>query len=191
MQLATSSCFGFADPIKGFRDRLLPITALRYAAFPVAVRKSSQLKRRHSRKSKAFFGGTNVKRSLWGWMLFCILSTSLSLFSQTATTSLRGTIKDPTGALVPGAKITLSDNANGQTFSALANSSGQYVFAQIPPAKYTITATSQGFGTQSKVAELLVNQPATIDFALTVHTETVTVDVSATAQTLNRSEEHT
>ena len=129
-----------------------------------------------------------MKRSLWGWMLICILSTSISLFSQTATTSLRGTIKDPSGALVPGARITLSDNANGQTFSALANSAGQYVFPQIPPAKYTITATSQGFGTQSKVAELLVNQPATVDFALTVHTETVTVDVSATAQTLNTTD---
>jgi len=122
-------------------------------------------------------------------MLFCILSsTSLSLFSQTATTSLRGTIKDPSGALVPGARITLSNSANGQAFVAEANSSGQYVFPQIPPAKYTITATSQGFGTQSKVAELLVNQPATIDFSLTVHTETVTVDVSSTAQTLNTTD---
>ena len=135
-----------------------------------------------------FFGGTDVKRSLWGWMLCCILSTSFSLFSQTATTSLRGTIKDPSGALVPGAKITLTDNAKGLTYASEANSAGQYVFPQIPPSKYTITAIAQGFGTQSKVAELLVNQPATIDFALTVHTETVTVDVSATAQTLNTTD---
>ena len=128
-----------------------------------------------------------MKRSLWGWMLLCILS-ALPLFSQTATTSLRGTIKDPSGALVPGAKITLSDNANGQTFSAVANSAGLYAFPQIPPAKYTITATAAGFGAQSKVAELLVNQPATVDFNLTVHTETVTVDVSSTAQTLNTTD---
>ena len=121
-------------------------------------------------------------------MLLCILSVSLPLFSQTATTSLRGTIKDPSGALVPGAKITLSDNANGQTFTAVANSAGLYAFPQIPPARYTITATAAGFGTQSKVAELLVNQPATVDFALTVHTETVTVDVSGTAQTLNTTD---
>src|SRR5689334_9119755 len=45
----------------------------------------------HSRSSEVVFGGTDVKRSLWGWMLFCILSTSLPIFSQTATTSLRGT----------------------------------------------------------------------------------------------------
>jgi hypothetical protein len=121
-------------------------------------------------------------------MLSCILSTSLSLVSQTATTSLRGTIKDPSGALVPGAKITITDNSNGQALSTIANTSGLYAFPQIPPAKYTITASAAGFGTQTKVAELLVNQPATIDFALTVHTETVTVDVSATAQTLNTTD---
>jgi hypothetical protein len=121
-------------------------------------------------------------------MLCCILSASLSLFSQTATTSLRGTIKDPSEALVPGAKITITDNSNGQVLTTTANSAGLYAFPQIPPAKYTITASAPGFGTQIKTAELLVNQPATIDFALTVHTETVTVDVSATAQTLNTTD---
>jgi Carboxypeptidase regulatory-like domain/TonB dependent receptor len=129
-----------------------------------------------------------VKQSLKGWMLFCILSTSLSLFSQTATTSLRGTIKDPSGALVPGTKVSLTANANGQMFSTVANSAGSYVFAQIPPAKYTISASAPGFGTQTKVAELLVNQPATIDFALTVESNTVTVDVSSAVQTLNTSD---
>ena len=38
--------------------------------------------------------------------------------AQVATTSLRGVIKDPSGAVVPGAKVTLSNGANGQQFSA-------------------------------------------------------------------------
>src|SRR3954447_13334194 len=99
----------------------------------------------YSRRSKVVFGGSDVKLSPRGWMLCCILSTSLSLFSQTASTSLRGTIKDPSGALVPGARVTLSNNANGQTLTAEANSAGQYVFPQLPPARYKITATAQGF----------------------------------------------
>ena len=45
-----------------------------------------------------------------------------------------------------------------------------------------------GFGDQSKSAELLVNQPATVDFTLTVQANTVTVDVSASAQTLNTTD---
>jgi hypothetical protein len=129
-----------------------------------------------------------VKKSLSVWMLFCILSTVTLSFAQTATTSLRGTIKDPSGALVPGAKITITDNASGNSLSRVSDSSGSYVFAQIPPAKYAITVTATGFGEQSKTAELLVNQPATIDFSLSVQTSTVTVDVSAEAQTLNVSD---
>ena len=121
-------------------------------------------------------------------MLFCILTTSSLVSAQTASTSLRGVIKDPSDALVPGAKITLTNNANGATFTATANSSGTYSFPQIPPAKYTIVAGAGGFGDQTKTAELLVNQPATVDFTLTVQASTVTVDVSATAQTLNTTD---
>jgi len=121
-------------------------------------------------------------------MLICILSPVVLAFGQSATTSLRGIIKDPSGALVPGAKIVLVDKAIGTTFSATANSAGLYTFAQIPPAKYIITASAAGFGEQSKTAELLVNQPATIDFALSIQSSTVTVDVSGTAQTLNTTD---
>jgi hypothetical protein len=121
-------------------------------------------------------------------MLCCILSSAILAFAQTATTSLRGTIKDPGGALVPGATISITDNDTGNAFNTTSNTAGAYQFAQIPPAKYTIRVSSAGFGNQVKVAELLVNQPATIDFNLTIESNTVTVDVSAVAQTLNTSD---
>jgi Carboxypeptidase regulatory-like domain len=119
-----------------------------------------------------------------GWVLLCTLSVTLA-FGQIATTSLRGTIKDPSGALVPGATITITDNGTGKSSSTVANSDGLYSFPQINPAKYTINVTATGFGSQTKTAELLVNQPANIDFALRVEASTVTVDVSASTQTLN------
>lgn len=121
-------------------------------------------------------------------MLPCILSTTILTLAQTATTSLRGTIKDPGGALVPGATISITDNDTGKAFSTTSNTAGAYQFAQIPPAKYTIRITAAGFGAQTKVAELLVNQPATIDVDLSIEASTVTVDVSAAAQTLNTSD---
>lgn len=126
-----------------------------------------------------------MKQSLWGWMLLCILALSAPAFGQIASTSLRGTIKDPSGALVAGATVTLTDNATGKSFSATSNSTGSYGLTQLFPAKYTIKVNAPGFGEQSKTAELLVNQPATIDFTLTVQSSSVTVDVSASAQTLN------
>jgi hypothetical protein len=120
-------------------------------------------------------------------MLLCILSTSLA-FAQIATTSLHGTIKDPSGALVPGAKITITNTSRGTVLSTTATSAGVYDFPQIAPAKYDILVSAAGFGDQTKSAELLVNQPATIDFTLTVQASNVTVDVSAEAQTLNTSD---
>ena len=129
-----------------------------------------------------------MKRSLWGWMLICILSCTSLAFSQTATTSLRGVVKDPTGALVPGATVTITAASTGASQQTTSNASGVYSFPQIPPTRYTVKATATGFGTQTKSAELLVNQPATIDFTLTVQSNTETVDVSASAQTLNTTD---
>ena len=50
--------------------------------------------------------------------------------------------------------------------SVTSKGSGDYQLQQIPPATYAVTVTAPGFGSQTKVAELLVNQPATIDFTL-------------------------
>jgi hypothetical protein len=121
-------------------------------------------------------------------MLCCILSASTLVSAQTATTSLRGVVKDPSGALVPGAKITLVDKENGKTLKTMSSGTGLYQFPQIPPSRYVITVSASGFGDESKTAELLVNQPATIDFTLSVHASAETVDVSTVAQTLNTSD---
>jgi hypothetical protein len=110
------------------------------------------------------------------------------LLGQSANTSLRGTVTDPSGALLPGATVSLVNKANGATALATANSAGLYIFPQIPPATYAITVSAAGFGAQTKTAELLVNQPATVNFMLTVQASTVTVDVSATAETLNTTD---
>ncbi|HYK35554.1 TonB-dependent receptor [Alloacidobacterium sp.] len=117
--------------------------------------------------------------------LFSLISPA---FSQTDTTSLRGSIKDPSGAVVPGASVTLTDSATGKVLQATSSASGDYQFVQIPPAKYNVKVSATGFGEQTKSAELLVNQPATIDFAMTVQASTEVVNVSAEAQTLNTSD---
>ncbi|MBB5066862.1 TonB-dependent receptor [Granulicella mallensis] len=116
-------------------------------------------------------------------VLICLFT--VSAVSQTATTSLRGVVKDSSGALVPGTSVTLLDNATNNTYRAVTNASGFYIFPVIAPAHYLITLTAGGFAPQNRTAELLVNQPATIDFTLSVKSDTVTVDVSAATQTLN------
>jgi Carboxypeptidase regulatory-like domain len=109
-------------------------------------------------------------------------------FSQNASTSLRGTIKDPSGAVVPGATISLSDSTTGFKISTTSSGSGEYQLTQLTPAKYTITVSAAGFASQSKIAELLVNQPATIDFTVTVQATEQVVNVTSAAQTLNTTD---
>ena len=114
-----------------------------------------------------------------------MLSLASLAFCQTATTSLRGVVKDSSGALVPGASITLKDQATDNSYKTVSNAAGYYIFPIIAPARYLITITSGGFATQTRTAELLVDQPATLDFALSVKADAVTVDVSSSAETLN------
>lgn len=118
--------------------------------------------------------------------LVFILALSLGLaWAQTSVTSVRGAVTDPSGAVVPGARVALDNPDSGFHQAVASDSKGLYVFPQIPPGKYKLTLTAAGFATQSKQAELLVNQPATINFALSVQASEQTVDVSAEAQTLN------
>ena len=91
---------------------------------------------------------------------------SLPVLAQTATTSLRGVVQDSSGAVIPGAVISLTNTASGQKISQTANEHGEYQLPQIAPARYIIAVTAPGFGTETKQAELLVNQPATIGFTL-------------------------
>jgi len=129
-----------------------------------------------------------VKRVHLGVMCLFAVTACYFAYGQSASTALRGVVKDPAGALVPGATITISDQATDKTLSAITNSAGLYQFPQIPPARYLITVSAEGFGAQSKTADLLVNQPATIDFSLSMKANSVTVDVSASAQTLNMTD---
>ena len=84
--------------------------------------------------------------------------------SQTGLTSLRGTITDPSAAVVLGAQVAVDNETVGFHASRVTDSGGRYEFPQIAPAGYTITVNGSGFQVQSKRAELLVSQPAMIDY---------------------------
>ncbi|MBZ5548310.1 MAG: carboxypeptidase-like regulatory domain-containing protein [Acidobacteriia bacterium] len=120
------------------------------------------------------------------WLL--CLGFPLLIWSQTGLTSLRGTVTDPSGAMLAGAAVTLENPATGFHTAHSTDQNGAYEFPQIPPGKYTITVTKAGFGKQAKTAELLVSQPATINFALSVQAIAETVEVSDIAQTVNTTD---
>ena len=117
-----------------------------------------------------------------------VVSLAVTGHAQTATTSLRGVVTDPTGAVIPSVAVTVAETSIGFTQTHQTNEKGEYSFQQIPPGTYVITANGSGFSPQSKQADLLVNQPATINFKLTVQVSATTVDVSGEAETLNTAD---
>jgi hypothetical protein len=116
-------------------------------------------------------------------LLFALSSLSLS---QTATTSLRGTVFDAKSAVVSGATVTITNPATGFNRTTKSDSQGNYQFLELPPAKYDMTAVAQGFAIlKQNGIELQVATPATLNVTMQVTGGTVTVDVSSTAPLVN------
>src|SRR5579872_2943121 len=77
--------------------------------------------------------------------LFIPIVFAIALFSQAPTASLTGLIKDPTGAVVPGARLRLIDNSLGTEHSTVSNGEGYYSFQLLPPSHYRLRIEKPGF----------------------------------------------
>src|SRR5882724_10892650 len=102
-------------------------------------------------------------------------------YAQETTGGLQGTVKDPSGAVVPNAKVALTGASSVGNKEIEADSSGYYRFANLPPGPYTITVTAKGFATVKRELVLEVGHLPTVDFALEVGTASTIVEVSSTA----------
>lgn len=108
--------------------------------------------------------------------------------AQNPSTSLRGNVSDSSGAILQNAQIALLDSRNGFNQSHTSDSNGAYQFHQLPPGTYTVTVAAAGFATQSRTIELLIDQPATLNFALSVDATATTIEVSAQTAQVNSSD---
>lgn len=128
-----------------------------------------------------------LKAIVWS-LAFLVMLAPAVLVGQQATTSLSGAITDTSGAVVPGASVTIVRAATGETHQTTTNAQGIYQFEQLSPGTWTVKVTAAGFGNQSKEGNLLVSKPATIDFKMGVNAVTQTVNVSAETETLNTTD---
>ena len=117
--------------------------------------------------------------------LFWLFFPAIILVAQNSASSLRGDVADSSGAAVVRAQVVLKNLSTGFSASSLTNSKGEYRFQEIPSGTYTISAAAEGFAVQSKVFELLVNQPATLSFSLFVRPLQAVIQVSGESQGLN------
>ena len=100
--------------------------------------------------------------------LFTLLLSSAFAFGQASyVAQIRGVATDQTGALVPNATITITNDATNISTTAHTDDHGLYILTGLRPAVYTIRADAAGFrATEQKNVVLQVDQQTTIDFTL-------------------------
>jgi hypothetical protein len=117
------------------------------------------------------------------YFLYLILLPCCAV-AQNAVSSLHGVITDPGNATVGRATVIVSRSDTGFARQAVTSDSGEYSFLQLTPGVYTVTVKAAGFADASRLVELLVNEPATVSFAMSISAVN-TVEVDSTASALN------
>ncbi|MGA2118242.1 MAG: carboxypeptidase-like regulatory domain-containing protein, partial [Bryobacteraceae bacterium] len=106
-------------------------------------------------------------------------------FAQTDTGSIGGFVKDPSGGVVPKAKVTLRNEGTAETHVLTTDEAGYYVVPALPPGFYTMTAETAGFKRfESTHNKLDSNTALSLNADLAVGNATETVEVTATAAVL-------
>ena len=121
------------------------------------------------------------RRVLFGFfcLALALLLTATASWSQSIVTGgIAGTVTDPTGAVVAGAKLTLNNAATGETLSATSGGSGEYIFSLLKPGNYTLTVTHEGFKTTSRTVTVQLGTTVAANVALEIGSSSMTVEVA-------------
>jgi hypothetical protein len=141
-------------------------------------------------------------RSFQVGLLIALLALSgLPAYCQFSSGSIGATVTDSSGALVPGAKVSLKNEANSEVRDTVTNSSGVFEFPSIPPGTYSVTIVGAGFKTVEQTG-IVVTQGSPLrlqTIVLQVQTQKAEIEVVAaesvpvpvdsgqSSQTLNQS----
>jgi len=105
--------------------------------------------------------------------------------ATTSTGNINGTVTDPSGASVPGAKVTITRIDTGVATNVVTNSSGFYNSGSITPGTYSVKVEAKGFESSETQASAKIGNNTVADFKLKVGSESTTVSVEATTVGVN------
>ena len=108
----------------------------------------------------------SVRFSCVGLLFAVALAWNLPGRAQTTSATISGRVLDGTGATIPDVQIVLKDMVTGKVRSTTSNSEGEYLFTDVPAAKYRITAFAEGFMPRVIEIEAAVGAAARADFTL-------------------------
>jgi len=100
-------------------------------------------------------------------------------FGQSTAGNIGGTVADSTGALIPGATVTITNAVSGYTRTAVSDTSGKFQFHNIPFNPYNLTVTYAGFQSFTKVVQVSSVVQVTVAATLQVATSSQSVTVQA------------
>jgi outer membrane receptor protein involved in Fe transport len=122
-------------------------------------------------------------------LLVTLLVTSLAGSAQTSRGTVSGTVTDPTGAVISGATVTLTNIQTTVERTTVTNDEGFYRFDAVDPGQYSVKFLATGFGEVVKTnIPVSASQTAEVSSALAPGGQQVTVDVAAEASALLQTE---
>lgn len=127
---------------------------------------------------------TSMKRAVGFCCLMVLLSAAFAA-AQTITATVRGTITDPSGAIIPGAAVTATNVETGVVSRTRSDAAGAYNIQFLPIGRYEISVTASGFTTTKRgPVTLNIDQIAELNFQLKVGAASTTVQVGGQRQPL-------
>ena len=120
--------------------------------------------------------------------VLCLGSATPLCAQSTNSGTLAGVVADPSGAVVNGATVTLTDTATKTSRTVNTNDAGRYIFVDVSPGVYDLSVTKQGFSTSKTQTTVQVGVATTANMSLQVGGSNVVVEVTAVGnelQTMN------
>ena len=122
-------------------------------------------------------------------LLFVLGFTVGSAYAVDVNARIKGTVTDPSGAVVPGAAVTATNTATGVKYPTKANASGDYLFPQLPVGTYSIAVSAPGFKAFAATGiTLTIDQEYVEPVKLEVGNATETLEVAADAVQVNTTD---
>ncbi len=131
-------------------------------------------------------------------LVCCSLVLTALSFAQGYFGSVSGVVTDPSGAAIPNARVTLTDQEKGFTFNGKSDNVGRYIFRAVPPGVYKVLVEAPGFAQQEKTnirvdvstnpsADLRLTIGSTTSVVVTAENQRISTDDATGATTVNRN----
>ena len=126
-------------------------------------------------------------RVIFTLLVLCCLAAMPSAWAQFSAT-VTGTVVDPSGAVVSGASLKLTNDGTGEVNTATSNAAGAFTFPSLAPGDYHLSSTAKGFATTTVPVVLETNQTLNVPVKMSVAGSVQTVNVSTQSPLLNTAD---